>query len=109
MSPLPRRSPDAPGNVPPLGFALHSAGRRPPAVQGGHPAVSTSSHRDLIVDQFTRQATPFSTAKTIASEEALHRLVEACGAGPSDSGLGVACGGGLGGWGPPGGGRRGGG
>ncbi|HXA96051.1 MAG TPA: methyltransferase domain-containing protein [Candidatus Dormibacteraeota bacterium] len=57
--------------------------------------MSTSSHRDLIVDQFTRQATPFSTAKTIASEEALQRLVEACGAGPSDSVLDVACGGGL--------------
>jgi ubiquinone/menaquinone biosynthesis C-methylase UbiE len=57
--------------------------------------VSTPSHRDLIVDQFTRQATPFSTAKTIASEEALQRLVEACGAGPSDSVLDVACGGGL--------------
>jgi ubiquinone/menaquinone biosynthesis C-methylase UbiE len=57
--------------------------------------VSASSHRDLIVDQFTRQATPFSTAKTIANEEALLRLVEACGAGPADTVLDVACGGGL--------------
>ena len=57
--------------------------------------MSTSSHRDLIVDQFTRQATPFSTAKTIASEEALKLLVDACGAGPDDSVLDVACGGGL--------------
>jgi ubiquinone/menaquinone biosynthesis C-methylase UbiE len=57
--------------------------------------VSTPSHRDLIVDQFTRQATPFSTAKTIANEEALQRLVEACGAGPTDTVLDVACGGGL--------------
>ena len=57
--------------------------------------MSTSSHRDLILDQFTRQAAPFSTAKTIASEEALRRLVVACGAGPTDRVLDVACGGGL--------------
>ena len=57
--------------------------------------MSASSHRDLIVDQFTRQATPFSTAKTIANEEALQRLVEACGARPADTVLDVACGGGL--------------
>lgn len=57
--------------------------------------MSTSSHRDLILDQFTRQATPFSTAKTIASEEALRLLVDACGAGPDDTVLDVACGGGL--------------
>ena len=57
--------------------------------------MSTSSHRDLIVDQFTRQATPFSTATTIASEDALRLLVEACGAGAGDTVLDVACGGGL--------------
>jgi ubiquinone/menaquinone biosynthesis C-methylase UbiE len=57
--------------------------------------VSAPSHRDLIVDQFTRQATPFSTAKTIASEEALRLLIDACGAGPDDTVLDVACGGGL--------------
>jgi len=57
--------------------------------------MSASSHRDLIVDQFTRQATPFSTASPIASEEALRLLVEACGAGPTDTVLDVACGGGL--------------
>ena len=57
--------------------------------------MSQSSHRDLIVDQFTRQATPFSTAKTIASEEALKLLVDACGAGRDDRVLDVACGGGL--------------
>jgi ubiquinone/menaquinone biosynthesis C-methylase UbiE len=57
--------------------------------------VAAPSHRDLILDQFTRQATPFSTAKTIASEEALRLLVDACGAGPDDTVLDVACGGGL--------------
>jgi len=57
--------------------------------------MSSASHRDLIVDQFTRQATPFSTARTIASEDALRMLVTACGAGPDDTVLDVACGGGL--------------
>jgi ubiquinone/menaquinone biosynthesis C-methylase UbiE len=57
--------------------------------------VSAPSHRDLILDQFTRQATPFSTAGTIASEDALRLLTEASGAGPEDSVLDVACGGGL--------------
>jgi len=57
--------------------------------------MSASSHRDLILDQFTRQATPFSTATTIASEEALRLLVDACGAGRDDTVLDVACGGGL--------------
>jgi ubiquinone/menaquinone biosynthesis C-methylase UbiE len=57
--------------------------------------VSHSSHRDRIVDQFTRQAKPFSAAKTIANEDALRLLVDACGAGPNDTVLDVACGGGL--------------
>jgi len=57
--------------------------------------MSAPSHRDLILDQFTRQATPFSTATTIASEEALRLLVDACGAGRDDTVLDVACGGGL--------------
>src|SRR5499425_1882198 len=57
--------------------------------------MSESSHRDLILDQFTRQATPFSTSKTIASEEALRLLVDACSAGSNDTVLDVACGGGL--------------
>lgn len=57
--------------------------------------MSAPSHRDLILDQFTRQATPFSTATTIASEDALRLLVDACGAGPDDTVLDVACGGGL--------------
>jgi ubiquinone/menaquinone biosynthesis C-methylase UbiE len=57
--------------------------------------MSTPSHRDLILDQFTRQATPFSTAKAIASEDALRLLVEFSGAGPDDTVLDVACGGGL--------------
>ena len=54
-----------------------------------------SSHRDLILDQFTRQAVPFSTAPGIRDERALELLVEASGAGPDDTVLDVACGPGL--------------
>lgn len=54
-----------------------------------------TEHRDLILDQFTRQAAPFSTAKTIADEKALRLLVDVSRAGADDTVLDVACGGGL--------------
>ncbi len=57
--------------------------------------MSTPSHRDAILDQFTRQAAPFSTAAGIKDEQALRLLVEFTGAGPEDTVLDVACGGGL--------------
>jgi len=57
--------------------------------------MAESAHNDLILDQFTRQAVPFSTAKTIADESALRLLVEFSGAGFADTVLDVACGGGL--------------
>jgi ubiquinone/menaquinone biosynthesis C-methylase UbiE len=53
------------------------------------------SHRDAILDQFSRQAVPFSTAASIKDEQALRLLVESTGAGPDDTVLDVACGGGL--------------
>jgi ubiquinone/menaquinone biosynthesis C-methylase UbiE len=57
--------------------------------------MTESRHNDLILDQFTRQAAPFSTAKTIADENALRLLVEFSDPGPADTVLDVACGGGL--------------
>ena len=54
----------------------------------------TRGHREAILDQFTRQAVPFSTSPTIRDEQALVLLVEASGAGPEDTVLDVACGGG---------------
>ena len=57
--------------------------------------MNPPSHQELILDQFTRQAAPFSAAKTIADESALRLLVEFSGAGPEDTVLDVACGGGL--------------
>jgi len=53
------------------------------------------THRDLIVEQFTKQAVPFSTAPGVRDEEALRLLVEFTGAGPEDAVLDVACGPGL--------------
>ena len=54
----------------------------------------TADHREAILDQFTRQAVPFSTAPGIKNEQMLSTLVEASGAGPTDTVLDVACGGG---------------
>jgi ubiquinone/menaquinone biosynthesis C-methylase UbiE len=52
-------------------------------------------HREKILDQFTRQAVPFSSAPAIRNQEALNRIVELAGAGPDDTVLDVACGPGL--------------
>jgi len=57
--------------------------------------MTSPSHRDAILDQFTRQAVPFSTAAPIRDEQALRQIVELAGAGPADASLDVACGGGL--------------
>ena len=57
--------------------------------------MTDAAHSSLIRDQFTRQATPFSTAAPIANEAALKLIVEAAGAGPQDEVLDVACGGGI--------------
>ncbi len=53
------------------------------------------SHRDTILDQFSRQAVPFSTAAPIRDERALQLLVDAALAGADDTVLDVACGPGL--------------
>ena len=57
--------------------------------------MTSPSHRDLILDQFSRQAVPFSTAAGIKDEQALRLIVELTGAGPADTALDVACGGGI--------------
>jgi len=54
-----------------------------------------ASHRDRILDQFTRQAVPFAAAAAIRNEEALNRIVQSTGVGPDDTVLDVACGPGL--------------
>jgi SAM-dependent methyltransferase len=54
-----------------------------------------TTHRDAILDQFTRQAVPFATAPSIKDEAALKLVVEFSGAGPDDTVLDVACGPGI--------------
>jgi SAM-dependent methyltransferase len=58
-------------------------------------AAAAAVHGALIRDQFTRQAVPFSTAAPIADEAALRIIVAAAEAGPDDTVLDVACGGGI--------------
>ena len=57
--------------------------------------MTDAAHSDLIRDQFTRQATPFSTAAPIASEAALRMIIDAARPGLDDTVLDVACGGGI--------------
>ncbi len=54
-----------------------------------------ADHQALILDQFTRQATPFATAPGIQDAEALALIVAFSGAGPDDTVLDVACGPGI--------------
>ena len=54
-----------------------------------------ATHRDAILDQFTRQAVPFATAPGIQDEAALRLVVEFSGARASDTLLDVACGPGI--------------
>ena len=49
----------------------------------------------MILDQFSRQAVPFSTSPGIKDEQALRLIVEFSGAGPEDTVLDIACGGGI--------------
>jgi len=57
--------------------------------------MTEASHQGLILDQFTRQATLFSTAAPITNADALRMIVEAARPGPEDTVLDVACGGGI--------------
>ena len=57
--------------------------------------MSDTTHHQRILDQFTRQATPFSTAQTITDANALRMIVDAASPRPGDTVLDVACGGGL--------------
>jgi SAM-dependent methyltransferase len=54
-----------------------------------------TSHREAILDQFTRQAVPFATAPAIRDEAALRTVIEFSGAGKDDTVLDVACGPGI--------------
>ena len=57
--------------------------------------MTDTTHQDLILDQFTRQATVFSTAAAMTDEDALRMIVEAARPAREDRLLDVACGPGL--------------
>ena len=53
------------------------------------------NHQATIIDQFTRQAVPFSQQQAHSKESFLNLLLEMSGVGPEDNVLDVACGPGL--------------
>ena len=57
--------------------------------------MNDTTHQEQILDQFTRQATPFSTANTITDANALQMIVDAASPSHDDTLLDVACGGGI--------------
>jgi len=54
--------------------------------------VNKTTHQNLILDQFPRQAAPFSAAAMIKDEAVLRLIVEAALPRPDDTVLDVACG-----------------
>src|SRR6516165_8310565 len=66
-----------------------------PVVHGHDDPVNKTTHQNLILDQFTRQAAPFSAAAMIKDEAVLRLIVEAASPRPDDTVLDVACGPGL--------------
>lgn len=52
-------------------------------------------HRSVILDQFTRQAVPFSQSPSVSNQKALETIVNAAGTGPQDTVLEIGCGPGL--------------
>ena len=57
--------------------------------------MTETPHENLIRDQFTRQATPFSTAAPITDAAALEMIIQAAAPRAGDRLLDVACGGGI--------------
>lgn len=53
------------------------------------------SHGSRILDQFTRQAVPFSQSPSVSNQKALELIVRSSEAGPADTVLDVGCGPGL--------------
>jgi SAM-dependent methyltransferase len=60
-----------------------------------NPDRQSTSHQARILDQFTRQAVPFSEAPSMRDEQALALLADAAELQPGDTTLDVACGPGL--------------
>jgi SAM-dependent methyltransferase len=59
------------------------------------PLMTTPTHGDLVLDQFTRQAAAFGAAAMITDERVLTMIVEAARPAADDTVLDVACGPGI--------------
>ena len=57
--------------------------------------LAVAAHRDQILDQFTRQAVPFSTAPSLRDKGLIELIVEASSVRADERVLDVACGPGL--------------
>jgi protein-L-isoaspartate O-methyltransferase len=57
--------------------------------------VNQTDHNQSIVDQFTRQAIPFSQKSQMSSEAAFKLMMDLCQVNDADGVLDVACGPGL--------------
>jgi ubiquinone/menaquinone biosynthesis C-methylase UbiE len=57
--------------------------------------LSQTTHNQSIIDQFTKQALPFSQKSALTDESAFKLMMETCGLMPADKVLDVACGPGL--------------
>jgi ubiquinone/menaquinone biosynthesis C-methylase UbiE len=57
--------------------------------------LNDTSHNQAIVDQFTKQAVPFSKKTAMSSDEIFKLMLEMCDVTPQDTVLDVACGPGL--------------
>lgn len=57
--------------------------------------MNGTTHRRLVLDQFTRQASAFSTAAMITDETVLEMIVNSAAPAPDDTALDVACGPGI--------------
>src|SRR6185369_5020807 len=91
----PRQAPCCPAQA-----ALERPEGRPAAVRPrlgaeGAARQGVTSNADIVLDQFTRQATPFANSAAMRDEDALRLLVAFSGAGAGDTVLDVACGPGL--------------
>lgn len=57
--------------------------------------MNTTAHNQSIVEQFTRQAVPFSQKTQMSSDAAFRLMMDVCEVAPQDTALDVACGPGL--------------
>lgn len=57
--------------------------------------MTATTHNQTIVDQFTRQAVPFSKKTAMSSDAIFNLMLEMCRIAPQDNVLDVACGPGL--------------